>query len=149
MKRLKTTAGVTGLVLACLSVSSWALRGPAVDWQTYSEELVLDTKKLNKPVIINFHADWCLPCIKLAQETFNHSDFIRAAKDFILIQVDLTERNDPKHEMLIEKYKISGVPTIIFLDKKGTERRDLRTEEFLSPQDFQYRMAKLIKVKTQ
>jgi thiol:disulfide interchange protein DsbD len=133
MKWLKTTVGVTGLVLAFLSISSWALRGPAVGWQTYSEESILEAKKLNKPVIINFHADWCLPCTKLDQETFNHPDFIRAAKDFTLIQVDLTERNGPKHEALIEKYKISGVPTIIFLDKRGTERRDLRVEEYLNP----------------
>ena len=145
MKWLKTMVGVTGLVLAFLSSSSWALRSSPVGWQTYSEELILEAKKSDKPVIINFHADWCLPCIKLDRITFKHSDFIRAAKDFTLIQVDLTERNDPKHEALIEKYKISGVPTIIFLDKRGTERRDLRVEEYLNPQDFQYRMAKLKK----
>jgi thiol:disulfide interchange protein DsbD len=148
MNWLKTTAWVTGLVLAFLSVSSWALRSPAVGWHTYSEELILEAKKSDKPVIINFHAHWCLPCIKLDQKTFNHPGFIRAAKDFTLIQVDLTERGDPMHEALIGKYKISGVPTIIFLDKRGTERRDLRVEEYLNPQDFQSRMAKLIKVKT-
>jgi len=149
MKWLKITVGVTGLVLALLSISSWALRSAAVGWQTYSDELILEAKKSDKPVMINFHADWCLPCIKLDQKTFNHSDFIRAAKDFTLIQVDLTARNDPKQEALIEKYKISGVPTIIFLDKRGTEQHDLRVEEFLNPQGFQYRMAKLVEVKAQ
>jgi thiol:disulfide interchange protein DsbD len=147
MKWLKIAVGVTGLVLALLSISSWALSSPAVGWQTYSDKLLLEAKKSNKPVIINFHADWCLPCIKLNQKTFNHSDFIRAAKHFTLIQVDLTERNEPKHEALIEKYKISGVPTVIFLDKGGNERKDLRVEAFLSPQDFRSRMAKLKKVK--
>ena len=149
MKWLKITIGATGLVLALFSISSWALRSPAVGWQTYSDELILEAKKSHKPVIINFHADWCLPCIKLNQKTFSHSDFIRAAKDFTLIQVNLTERNDPKHEALIEKYKISGVPTIIFLDKKGTEQHDLRVVKFLNSQDFQYRMAKLLEAKAQ
>ena len=148
MKWLKTTFGVTCLVLALFSISSWALRNPAVGWQTYSEELILEAKKSDKPVIINFHANWCLPCIKLDRKTFNHPGFIRAAKDFSLIQVDLTERSDPMHEALIGKYKINGVPTIIFLDKRGAERRDLRVEEYLNHQDFQYRMEKLIKVKT-
>ena len=70
--------------------------------------------------------------IKLDHKTYNHPYFIRPAKDFTLIQVDLTERNDPTHEALIEKYKISGVPTIIFLDKRGSERRDLRVKEYLN-----------------
>ncbi len=144
MKWLRTAVGMTGLVSAILSISSLALSGPATGWQTYSEKLILESKKLNKPVIINFHADWCLPCIRMNQKTFNHSDFIRAAKDFTLIKVDLTERKYPKHEELIEKYKISDVPTIIFLDKRGAERSDLRVDEYLDPNDFQYRMAKLM-----
>ena len=147
MKRLKISISVTSLVLALLSISSWALCSPAANWRTYSEALILEAKKSDIPVIINFHADWCLPCIKLDQKTFKHPDFIRTAKDFTLIQVDLTERSDPMHEALIGKYKISGVPTIIFLDRRGAERPDLRVEEYLKPQDFQYRMAKLIKVK--
>ena len=144
MKWLRITVGVTSLVLALLSVSSWALRSPTVGWQTYSEELILQARKSETPVIINFHADWCVPCIKLDQKTFNQPGFIRAAKDFTLIQVDLTERHDLKQEALIKKYKISGVPTIIFLDKNGNERHDLRVEEYLNSQDFQHRMAKLI-----
>ena len=149
MKWLKPTAGVAGLILALFSINTWALSSSAVSWQTYSEEVMLEAKKADKPVIINFHAAWCLPCIKLDQKTFNHPGFIRAAQDFTLIQVDLTEGADARHETLIKNYKISGLPTIIFLDKMGFERRELRVEEFLNSQDFQHRMAKLLTVKTQ
>ena len=52
MKLLKTMIGVMGLVLAFLSIGSWAFRGPAVSWQTYSEQLILEAKESDKPVIV-------------------------------------------------------------------------------------------------
>ena len=58
-----------------------------------------------------------------------------------MIKVDLTRRDNPEHERLLEKYEVKGVPTVIFLDQHGKERRDLRLVDFLPPDRFLTRMA--------
>jgi thioredoxin-related protein len=40
---------------------------------------------------------------------------------------------------------VKGVPTIVFLDSTGVERRDLRLVDYLSPEQFLGRMRTLSK----
>ena len=46
----------------------------------------------NRPVVLDFRADWCLPCLKLEREVFSRSEVRRMAqqKNILLLQVDLT-----------------------------------------------------------
>jgi thiol:disulfide interchange protein DsbD len=52
---------------------------------------------------------------------------------FIMVKADVTKGGNPVHERLLEQYDVKGVPTIVFLDSDGQERRDLRLVDFLSP----------------
>jgi thiol:disulfide interchange protein DsbD len=58
-----------------------------------------------------------------------------------MIKIDLTRKGNPGHERLLEKFEVKGVPTIVFLDRQGKERRDLRLVDFLPPDQFLVRMA--------
>ena len=49
---------------------------------------------------------------------------------------------EPIHERLLRQYQVKGVPTVIFLDRNGTERQDLRLLDFLPPNQFLVRMDK-------
>ena len=44
---------------------------------------------------------------------------------------------------MLQAYEVRGVPTIVFLDRKGKERRELRLVDFLRPEQFLGRMIKL------
>jgi len=104
----------------------------------------VEAQKHAKPVIIDFYATWCTPCRELEDVTFHDPSVVdRAAIDFIMIKVDLTRSGNPTHEQLLQKYGIKGVPTVVFLDGDGKERMELRTVDYLPPDQFLSHMASL------
>ena len=42
-------------------------------------------------------------------------------QDFVMIKVDLTGKSDPLHERLLQEFNIRGVPTLVFLSRRGEE----------------------------
>jgi len=58
-----------------------------------------------------------------------------------MIKVDLTRSGDREYDRLLRKFDVKGVPTVVFLDRNGTERRDLRLVDYLPPDQFLIRMA--------
>ncbi len=147
---LKTTMGTACLVLATFWITAWAMRGPGIDWHSYSEQTLLQAAAQKKPVIIDFYADWCTPCRELEEVTFHHSEVVRQSqKDFTMVKVDVTRGGNSIHEELLKQYGVKGVPTIVFLDGQGKERADLRLVDFLPPDQFLIRMHNLKKMTAQ
>jgi thioredoxin:protein disulfide reductase len=142
---LKTVTGVSCLVMATFIFSTWAFKGPGIDWKPYSEKLLQQAIHEKKPVIIDFYADWCAPCRELENMTFHHPDVVKFAENqFIMIKVDVTKSGKQDHEHLLQQYEIKGVPTIVFIDKKGNERANLRLVDFLPPEPFLNHMSELM-----
>jgi len=93
-----------------------------------------------RPVMVDFSADWCVPCHELDRNTFTDASVIAAARDFHAFKVDLTRYDSPESEAWRREFGITGVPTVVFLTPDGAEVREARVEGFLPPRRFLERM---------
>jgi thioredoxin:protein disulfide reductase len=111
----------------------------AEGWQPYNESNV---QSAGRPGIVDFGADWCIPCLELEQRTFSDPRVRKELDRRALFKADLTRGSSPEALALARKYSILGVPTVIFLDASGAERHDLRLVGFEGPDAFLKRLEK-------
>ncbi len=104
----------------------------SVEWKKYSEEAVSNIN--GRGVIIDFYADWCIPCKELDALTFTDPKVIELSKEFDTYKADLTKSLSPEVEALREKYKIIGVPTVLILNSSGEEIN--RITGFVNAEEF-------------
>lgn len=90
-------------------------------WMYNLEEAQAKAQLENKPILIDFYADWCVACHKMKEQLFPSSDFHKFISDnnILLLQLDFTETGE-KEEQLIEKYMIPGLPALVFIHADGT-----------------------------
>jgi thiol:disulfide interchange protein DsbD len=122
---------------------------PGIAWVPYTESVLAQAMKDGRPVVIDFSADWCLPCKELEHETFNQPEVIEASLDVVPLRADLTEHGSADVRALREKYDIRGVPTIVFIDTAGRERTDLRAVEFIDKDEFLERLSGITRTAAQ
>jgi len=111
----------------------------ALAWRSFSTE---EIRGAGGPAIVDFSADWCLPCRELDEKTFSDPRVRAAMSRRTLFKADLTKAGSPESVALAEKYSILGVPTLVFLDSNGKERTELRLVGFEPADRFLERLEK-------
>lgn len=121
-------AAIAGAIFMLLSNGS----RPSLTWEPYTPSKLNQAMREGKPVMLDFTADWCGVCKELEDGPFSDSGVIRAAERFTRLQVDGTDRNDPKMLAAVRKYDVKGFPTIIFFNSSGNEVRSARVTGFVN-----------------
>jgi thiol:disulfide interchange protein DsbD len=121
-----------------ISVAVYALipsENSSIQWKKYNQNTLISDLSLKRGAIIDFYADWCIPCKELDASTFSNSKVIAEADNFITLKADMTKSLSPEVDSLRNKYNIVGVPTVLILNNKGTEVKRITgfvpAEEFL------------------
>lgn len=105
----------------------------SVEWEMYTEYAVENISD-KKGIIIDFYADWCIPCKELDALTFSDQRVIDLSKEFATFKADMTKSVSPEVESLRNKYTIIGVPTVLILSADGNELH--RITGFVNADEF-------------
>ncbi len=108
------------IIIVVASWMLWPVEKSAPNWEKYSDKTYDDALQNHDKMIIDFYADWCIPCKELDALTFSDANVISSLSDFKSLKVDMTNSSDVT-EQIREKFKIVGMPTILFIDSKGNE----------------------------
>jgi thioredoxin:protein disulfide reductase len=136
---VRGAVAVLFLAAAIFFAPSSQAEGQGPEWAAYDPAKI---NTLGRPAIVDFSASWCLPCIELDKKTFSDPRVRDAMNRRGLFKADMTKAAAPETMALAEKYAILGVPTVIFLDASGQERKDLRLVGFEEPDAFLKRIEK-------
>jgi thiol-disulfide isomerase/thioredoxin len=114
-------------VLAVLLASS-----VGISWQKSLDTALSDAQKSDKPVLVDFWAEWCTWCHELDRTTYVDPAVVAAAHDFVAVKVNTEgSRSEVK---ATEHYGVESLPTIGFLTPTG--RLFYRVDGFQHPDRF-------------
>lgn len=102
-------------------------------FEPFNPALVATAKSMGKPVVIDFAADWCVPCREMERTTFIDPAVVREASGFVRLRANLTAEN-AANQALIKQFMVEGVPTTVFIDPQGAIRK--RRAGYVGPGEF-------------
>jgi len=130
--------------IAALAVCIYALvpsKQNAPDWQAFSESAYESSLKNKERMLIDFYADWCIPCKELDALTFSNPKVIDESKRFTAYKADLTKSGTGEVDKLVARFQIKGVPTVLLINAEGKEIE--RITGFVNAEEFLGKLGKV------
>ncbi len=118
-RTLQRSVGLTAVGLAIWIAVPQAAES-AIRWQALVPQSIDTAQQLGRPAVVDFVADWCIPCHEMDRTTFADAAVRTEAARFEMFKADITQETDEATE-LAGRYHVQGVPTVIFFDSRGAE----------------------------
>ena len=88
----------------------------SITWEPSLDAALARARSTQKPIMIDFFATWCGPCKMLDAQIYPAPVVVAEGQNFVSVKIDVD-----KEAALAQKYKITGMPTIVFLSASGQE----------------------------
>jgi len=131
------------IVIAAPFTAADKASAEGIEWKDYSRARLHEAHRSGQPAIVDFTAEWCLPCKELEHKTFQDPTVVSAASDMVALRADATTGGTQEVQRAQEELAVPGYPTVIFMDRCGKEVEALRVLGFVGPEDFQARLKRL------
>jgi len=89
----------------------------------------------DRPVMLDFYADWCVSCKEMERDTFADVKIAARLAGFTVLRADVTA-NSEADKALLARFGLFGPPGIIFFDPTGREINGLRVVGFQDAATF-------------
>ncbi len=115
------------LQLIAATSSSTVSKQPQLEFSKINnlEELNERLQSTQKPVMLDFYADWCTDCKTMEKTTFRDPAVVAALDNYLLLKLDMTD-NTEAHQAMLKSLQVFGPPTMLFFNPTGQELRDYR-----------------------
>lgn len=97
-------------------------------------ELKAAVAAADRPVLLDFYADWCVDCVRMERRTFSDPAVAARLDNFVLLKADVTAY-DAEDKAMLEQFGLIGPPAYLFFDR-GRELAQYRMFGFMSPARF-------------
>ena len=97
----------------------------SIQWLNSIDSALVTARKFNKPIMIDFTAEWCPPCKAMEDSTFNQSGVIEKSNQFITLRIDVDRQPDIaiKYNGNARKYGGVGIPNLLFLSPENEKMK--------------------------
>ena len=103
-------------------------------WNSFSETGYEQSLKNSERMVVDFYADWCIPCKELDAITFSDPTVAAELTKFTRYKVDMTQSVSEENEKLRNRFNIVGMPTVLIINSKGEEVE--RLTGFVNAKEF-------------
>ncbi len=100
-------------------------------------------KKDDRPVMLDYYADWCVDCVRMENNTFSDPKVGQKLSNFVMLQVDVTDPQNKQTNDIKKRYGVYGPPAMLFFNSKGSENDELRKYGYMGPDEFMDHISKL------
>lgn len=118
---VRRSIGLAAVAMALWVASPYEARS-AIRWEALASPAIDAARAAGRPVLVDFVAEWCIPCHEMERTTYRDGAVRAEAERFAMLKADITVETPPVLE-LVQRYGVQGVPTIILFDGSGTEVR--------------------------
>jgi protein disulfide-isomerase len=108
-------------VFGVATFSKYYTPAERIPWRSDVPAALAEARAANKPVLLYFTAEWCVPCQYMHRNVFPDAALADTiAKSYIPVRIDHDQRAD-----LIAQYQVDGIPWFGVLDANGKPTRIL------------------------